>query len=146
MRGQTTLDYAFGMSVFLLIVTFVFVATPTLLDPFTVSSTDDSMAQSERIADVLVTHLATDPGGRTIENARVETFFVSTAPTASELRQFVGLDPGYRINVTVSNSSTRLYATGDTVEERSDPARTTRIVTISNRSCTPTCQLVVRVW
>ena len=80
MRGQTTLDYAFGMSVFLLIVTFVFVATPTLLDPFTVSSTDDSMAQSERIGDVLVTHLATDPDGRSRSRRCSTSFERSTLP------------------------------------------------------------------
>lgn len=61
-RGQTTLDFALGVTVFLLTVAFVFSFTPGMLEPFT-ASTQQETAASDRLADQLAQEmLVADPG------------------------------------------------------------------------------------
>lgn len=43
MRGQTTLDFALGISIFLAVMLFVFTFVPGLLDPFALSNEDDTV-------------------------------------------------------------------------------------------------------
>lgn len=64
-RGQTTLDFAIGMGVFLLTVIFVISYAPTMFDPFT-GGTGTKLIVADRAAttlssDLLVTSTA-DPG------------------------------------------------------------------------------------
>lgn len=51
-RGQTTLDFAIGVSVFLLAVAFVFSFVPGMVQPFT-NSGQEEMVASNRMADRL---------------------------------------------------------------------------------------------
>lgn len=51
-RGQTTLDFAVGMSVFLLVVAFVLAFVPGMLQPFE-SGTQQETAAADRVADDL---------------------------------------------------------------------------------------------
>lgn len=61
-RGQTNLDFALGVSVFLLTIVFVFSFVPGMLEPFT-ASTQQETAASDRIADQLAQEmLVSDPG------------------------------------------------------------------------------------
>jgi hypothetical protein len=48
-RGQTTLDFAIGISIFLAVMLFVFAFVPGILEPFNLSGEED-IALSERIA------------------------------------------------------------------------------------------------
>jgi hypothetical protein len=50
MRGQTTLDFAIGISLFLAVVVFVFLFIPGLLSPFTTGAQADTVT-TNRIAD-----------------------------------------------------------------------------------------------
>lgn len=60
MRAQTTLDFAIGISVFLLAVVFVLAFAPGMLDPFTGSAGEKRVA-SNRIADALSQGMLGDP-------------------------------------------------------------------------------------
>jgi hypothetical protein len=52
MRGQTTLDFAIGISIFLAVVLFTFAFVPTVLDPFDVVA-EDNPTLADRTADNL---------------------------------------------------------------------------------------------
>jgi hypothetical protein len=54
MRGQTTLDFAVGVSIFLVVVAFVVAFVPTMLQPFEGSAQEETAA-ADRIADDLST-------------------------------------------------------------------------------------------
>jgi hypothetical protein len=59
MRGQTTLDFATGVSVFLLTVLFVFLFIPGTLAPFTQSAQEETVA-TNRVADLLTQQVLAD--------------------------------------------------------------------------------------
>ena len=60
-RGQTTLDFALGVTIFLLTIVFVFSFVPGMLEPFT-ASTQEETAASDRLADQLAKEmLVADP-------------------------------------------------------------------------------------
>lgn len=60
-RGQTTLDFATGVSIFLFTLVFVFAFVPGMLQPFTESSQGET-ASSDRVADLIVQDLLAEPG------------------------------------------------------------------------------------
>jgi hypothetical protein len=55
-RGQTTLDFAIGVSLFILVLLFVFTFIPGTLQPFTQGAQEETVA-SNRVADLLVKDL-----------------------------------------------------------------------------------------
>lgn len=60
MRAQTTLDFAIGMSVFLLAVVFVFTFVPGILEPFEAGPQEET-AVADRVASQLVHTSLADP-------------------------------------------------------------------------------------
>ena len=60
-RGQTTLDFAVGVSIFLFSIVFVFAFVPGTLQPFTQSAQDET-AGTDRVADLVVKDLLTESG------------------------------------------------------------------------------------
>lgn len=54
-RAQTTLDFAFGIGIFLITVAFIFIFVPNLVAPFNTPSESGEKIQAERTADYLVT-------------------------------------------------------------------------------------------
>lgn len=65
MRGQTPLDFAVGMSVFLITVTFVFSFVPGMLGPFQ-SGPQEATVVADRVASQLVGTTLTDGGSQYI--------------------------------------------------------------------------------
>ena len=59
-RGQTTLDFAVGITVFLITTAFVFTFIPGMLDPFTGGLEEETVA-ANRVADSLVLGTLGDP-------------------------------------------------------------------------------------
>ncbi|MFB6300276.1 MAG: hypothetical protein ABEH65_08460 [Halobacteriales archaeon] len=105
-RGQTTIDYAIGVALFLLAVGFVITFLPSMLDPF------EAGQAKPLVADRAASQLAEDTLGRPTEPARlndseVVEFFDTddSVPIADEL----GIDEQYDINVTIKRN-----VTGDT--------------------------------
>lgn len=59
-RGQTTLDFAIGISIFLAVVLFIFVFIPGILSPFTASAQDETVS-ADRVADRLSKGMLASP-------------------------------------------------------------------------------------
>jgi hypothetical protein len=59
-RGQTTLDFVIGISVFLAVLFFIFLFLPGILSPFTTSAQAETVS-SNRVADQLSTGLLAAP-------------------------------------------------------------------------------------
>lgn len=59
-RSQTTLDFAIGISVFLMVVIFIFLFIPGLLSPFT-AGTQEETVTTNRVADAISQSLLGDP-------------------------------------------------------------------------------------
>lgn len=60
-RGQTTLDFVVGMSIFLLLVAFVFAFAPGFIAPFTQGAVEETVT-TNRVADELATDALGSPG------------------------------------------------------------------------------------
>ena len=162
-RGQTTLDFAVGMSVFLLTVIFVISFAPTMFDPFAGGS-GTKLIVADRAAttlsgDLLVASTA-EPGTLSAgcvagffdsDQSRVENECTATIEAVDDLDRTLALD-GRNANVTVHSladsaskpatvSGVKLTeATGSSVP--SDVAVATRTVSIDGEQY----RLTVRVW
>lgn len=112
-RGQTTLDFAIGISIFLAVIFFTFLFVPGILDPFTGSAQDETVS-TNRVADQLTKGMLGSPRQPyTLDDYCTVQFFANgPAPrcsfeeqTAIE-RQF-GFDPARQnINITIRGNAT----------------------------------------
>jgi hypothetical protein len=133
-RGQTTIDFAVGMSIFLLALAFVFVFVPGMLEPF------DAGTQSETVT---VNRVADDLTQRTLGNASqpyklssrcTRGLFEDSPPTDCRysdgtMAERVGVSQRVPVNVTIrgdpsgDGASEMLCweATAERYVERSNP-------------------------
>ncbi|WP_251329947.1 DUF7287 family protein [Haloplanus pelagicus] len=108
-RGQTTLDFAIGTSVFLVTVAFVVAFVPGIFQPFA-DGPQEELASVDRIADTIV-HDLLDGGDDTTALDRECTIYLfndtdtdpDTCPfdDADPLAEQVGLTERHHVNVTV---------------------------------------------
>ena len=152
-RGQTTIDYAVGVSVFLLVVAFVFAFAPSLTAPFTSDATD-AVVVADRSADRIANDLLVeDPARPTVLNASCTgAFFDTDGPdrsddcrydaNASDLKGSLGvISPSRAVNVTVVGSETTLAA-GPSPPRGADVSVARRAVLLGGADAT----VIVRVW
>jgi hypothetical protein len=168
-RGQTTLDFAVGSSVFLLTVIFVIVYAPTLFDPFA-GGTGTKLLVADRAATSLsgdfLTVSTAEPG--TLSAGCVAAFFQSNQSLADDrcasefdvegtaaFERLLSLD-GRNADVTIH----RLNSSADTPAEirwdgtdiemtRSNSQAVPRDVAVATRTVSIDGQqyrLTVRVW
>jgi hypothetical protein len=114
-RAQTTLDFAIGISVFLLIVLFVFIFIPGTLDPFTVGAQEQTVT-SDRVADSLSEGLLGDPAEPYVLDRFCTVEFFAEAPDGNppvacrydgaDLQEWVGVKSRQSLNITVSGNTT----------------------------------------
>lgn len=114
-RAQTTLDFAIGISIFLLIVLFVFVFIPGTLDPFTVGAQEQTVT-SDRVADSLSEGLLGDPATPYVLDRYCTVAFFAEAPdgdppgacrySGDDLQDWVGVKSRQSLNITVSGNTT----------------------------------------
>lgn len=111
-RGQTTIDFAVGASVFLIVVAFVFMFVPGMYQPFTGTGTNALVAN--RVADQLSNDLLGSPGQPAVLNTTCTVEFfdgdgsVGTCRYSHDdahLRRAFNLSAGTSVNVTVESSS-----------------------------------------
>lgn len=153
-RGQTTQDFAVGISIFLLAITFVFAFLPSVVTPFHSSVGGAETAQADRVADLIVHNTSTGTGNEI-------DFTGSDYAGEEDLSKHLGLRASSdddtvfdHVNVSVEylGNGTVIGATDDwTAGDRYDDqsaASSARIVTVENGggNCDPACRLVVRVW
>jgi hypothetical protein len=162
-RGQTTLDFAVGMSVFLLTVVFVVSYAPTLFDPFA-GGTGTKLVVADRVAttlsgDLLVGSTA-EPG--ILSAVCVAEFFGesidgATCSTNADFDDFDGT-----LSLDDRNADVTVHELGDPISSPASPgwadganltrsnsasipsdvAVATRTVSIENEQY----RLTVRVW
>ncbi|MDS0282981.1 DUF7287 family protein [Haloarcula onubensis] len=105
-RGQTTLDFAIGVSVFLAVLLFIFLFVPGILSPFTASAQDETVT-SNRVADQLAAGtLASPEQPYVLDRYCTVSFFQNNTADCrfpeGPLETQVGLDTGYqRVNVSL---------------------------------------------
>ena len=110
-KGQTTLDFTIGISVFLVVLIFVFTFIPGLLTPFTTTN-EQAPALSDRLADKLSQGMLGDPAepyvlNTTGSNCAVEFFDLGSSPPTDcrydgdELYERLNVKKRTNVNVTL---------------------------------------------
>jgi hypothetical protein len=173
-RGQTTQDFAVGISVFLLTVTFTFTFVPSTVTPFGSPVTDAIPAKSDRVASTVVDRYAVADGSRTLNVTELTDSDLTdidsdgavnaTAPntiSGNDLRDIFGLRDTAQVNITIqtrsgdivqadydpTDSGTESLVGGDDYPDNQAAASTTRIIRLPGvPDCKTGCLLVVRVW
>jgi hypothetical protein len=110
-RGQTTLDLAIGSSVFLLVMLYIFLFMPGLLQPF-VSGPQEETVAANRVADHMATGMLADPRAPYVLNRTCTVaFFEDASPggctfSGSTVADRIGVDGRQHVNVTVRGNVT----------------------------------------
>lgn len=108
-RGQTTLDFAVGISIFLAIVLFIFLFVPGILTTFTAGSPEETVT-ANRVADDLAMGLLGSPSEPNVwDQECTVAFFSGSAPAGcnfggSTTNERLGIAPRENVNVTVTGN------------------------------------------
>lgn len=108
-RGQTTLDFAVGISIFLAIVLFIFLFVPGILTTFTTGSPEETVT-TNRVADDLAYGLLGTPEEPGVwEQECAVAFFEGSTPSScnfagSTLNDQLGLQDRQQVNITVTGN------------------------------------------
>jgi len=105
-RAQTTLDFATGVGIFLVVVASVFAFVPGMLEPFA-SSTQEETAAANRIADNVAGSLLADPDEPYLLDPVCTQAFFHDDPenTNGDNTLATGVDPGGQYQETLSTSA-----------------------------------------
>jgi hypothetical protein len=115
-RGQTTLDYLFGIGLFILTVGMAFALVPALTGPF-LGGSDAGALVADRAADTLTADTLGHPERPGVVNeSRVAAFF-DQSPAA--VHDDLSLDDSITVNVTLTNRHER-WAVGPTPPDARD--------------------------
>lgn len=109
-RGQTTLDFAVGISLFLGVVVFIFLFVPGILEPFTVGAQEETVTVN-RVADGLVQGQLGSPERPNVLRTDCTLAVFSAWDDADRvdrcgvsgqtLQEFVGVEESQPMNVSV---------------------------------------------
>ncbi|MFB6178313.1 MAG: hypothetical protein ABEI77_01155 [Halorientalis sp.] len=143
-RGQTTLDFATGMSVFLIILIAVLLFIPGSLEPFT-KGAQDNIVVSNRIGDELSEGLLGNPGQPQIANTTCTiAFFENRTPpgggcqfTGQTLQERIGVRDWQYVNVTLQANRSANGGAEDILCWDDNGTSPGRIVEQSNASRNP---------
>ncbi|GGL58719.1 DUF7287 family protein [Halocalculus aciditolerans] len=137
-RAQTTLDFAIGISVFLVAIALIFTFTPTLFTPFTGGGSAETVA-ADRAADQLAMETLADPDHPyLLDESATQSFFSGSAANA---RTVLAVDRG--LNVTLARASGPLIASvGPKPSNTASVAVAVRVVSYDGKRA----DLEVRVW
>jgi len=142
-RAQTTFDFAVGITLFLLVVSFAFAATPGFLAPYQGSGESEAIL-SDRVATRMATENLTDGQAYVLNGTKVQRLFNDVSAAKSEL----GVKDTYGLNVTLRRENgtcpadLSTCASNETPPESASVSRSQRVVTIGGESV----DLTVRVW
>ena len=147
-RGQTTMDFAAGISIFLVTVAFAFAFVPGIIAPFADPGTADPVT-ANRIADDVATDRLSAPGEEYVLDAERTADFFGDPDAVDRLAV-----PEYRtVNVTVENATVEngtpvvdvggeRAAAGPETPSNADVTTAWRAVVVDDRRL----ELIVRVW
>jgi hypothetical protein len=147
-RGQTTMDFAAGVSIFLVTVAFAFAFVPGILTPFSGGGVGDPVTVNSVADELAADRLAAPESPYLLNETATVAFFTNT--TALEDRLTVG--PYDSVNVTLENATNPTHdylvidgqqaTAGDAVPPDADVTVAWRVVTFRGERA----ELVVRVW
>jgi len=157
-RGQTLIDYAVGVGLFLVAVAVVFSFVPGMLDPF--SAEQEHVQLADRTASQLSEHSLAKPGEPfVLDAACTDDFFDEDGSTGacafpftqdgSNLTAAIGANYLTRLNVTIAEADGTPVDRGVRLTAGDDPGDVSGSVTSARRAVhyrDRTYQLVVRVW
>lgn len=111
-RGQTAVDFAIAMGLFLVVVVIVMTFLPQMIDPFYESPSEDPLV-ADRVANQLVDYQLSGGETNVLDTTCTVYFFNATPdPTCSSwtsgddsIHDRVGVDKPPEINVTIQESS-----------------------------------------
>lgn len=152
-RGQTTQDYAVGISILLLTLVGVFIFVPAVFQPIEEPVERNSHTQAQELADSIIEEYSVGGTQNTLDHQRL-SMLTGTQDLPSELRDDAGLWTR-SANVTVVDQRQQrgiyndpTFTTGSWLYGDQATATVTRIVRFQNESrCGDgTCRMIVRVW
>lgn len=122
MRGQTTLDFALGISIFLAVILFVFTFVPGLLDPFALNEEEDTVLVGQ-VADRLSQDTLGDPTKPYILDRHCAVSFFNDSDDApdrcrygdGDLHDRLNIPATKELNVTIVRNSTTGSTSADTL-------------------------------
>jgi hypothetical protein len=97
-RGQTSIDFAIGMAVFLGVVLFVFTFVPGILQPFDLSG-EEEPAVSNQIADSLTQDLLGSPGQPHVLNTYCTVSFFDGNESATSRCRYDSTSPAEQFDL-----------------------------------------------
>jgi hypothetical protein len=152
-RSQTPQDYVFGIVVFIAVVVAVVGFLPSITSPYQSGVEGENIAQSDRVAQQLVSNLSTVGEPNQLNISELQTVLHLDDAALSDR---YGLSGTTNVNITVLSLNGTSYVTTDSgATLTSKPpyvtgsaASSARIVRLSTdeHDCEPACRLVVRVW
>jgi len=110
-RGQTTIDFALGISIFLVALSFIVVFVPGMLQPFVGGAQADTPAANRVVDDLSQRLLGNASEPYVLDGDCTREFFTSGAPAACQfdggtLQERVGVVDRANVNVTVRGNAT----------------------------------------
>lgn len=150
-RGQTLQDFTVGILLFVLTVSLTLATILGFVNPYLSGVGSDEVAQSARIGETLVTEYSTgtDPLELDADRLKSDVFTESQADLRNRwglgraTNMYISIEPVQGSSPVVYGGTT--FAVGDENDDV-ETARETRIVTLTDASCSPACRLVVEVW
>jgi hypothetical protein len=149
-RGQTLQDYTIGISLFIITVSAVLAGLLGFTSPLSAGVTSEDVSQSQRITTAMVQNLSTGRQPNELDAVRLNT---TLNRSTDQLRSRWGLESTTTLNITLSTlNGTRIVerdgvklTVGSGYTNRST-ATASRVVTLDDGTCDPSCRLVVRTW
>jgi hypothetical protein len=143
-RAQTTQDFAFGISIFVLAAVFVVTFVPNVTTPFATGITEVEQERSQTVSRLLVANFS-DDGTPELNGSRTDAFFTRSWGDG-ELERRLGLPRTAALNVTLRESEpsgdvVMGYAVGDAYRQQAG-STSVRIVSYDDT----VYRLEVRVW
>lgn len=160
-RGQTTQDFAIGVSILVLTLAGVFAFMPAVFDSSTDSVERQEHTKATALAETILEEYTIGGTTNTLEYDRLRTYFgISSGSSPSDVPDAMRGAAGIRYrnaNVTITRGDTdddgdvyddAVLTTGaDVYISVQSTATVTRIVRFEDDSrCDPSCRLIVRVW
>jgi len=110
-RGQTTIDFAIGMSVFLISLAFIVAFVPGMLQPFVGGTKSEAPAANRMVDDLSQRLLGNASEPYALDTDCTRAFFDGSAPSACEfdgstLAERVGVGDRSGVNVSISGDVT----------------------------------------
>ncbi len=138
-RGQTTLDFLIGTSVFLIAIALILAFVPGIIDPFTAGTEGHSVTANRAAATLTESTLAEPDNPYILDKSTVDTFFNKDTGT---IKSQLGLHPDLGINMTLTNSTTTFNSVGPSPPEDRSVTSAWRVVSYDGQRA----ELTIKVW